>query len=110
MTTNKPVMALGGFGGSDPILTPAELQSMINNGTVRYFWLSAPTTRTGTGTGTEETRPNPVGGFGRQNEAATWVTNNCHVVPTSDWQPSSSSSNTATQGGTQLYDCATTNS
>src|SRR6185312_249710 len=37
LATGEPVMALGGFSGSDPILTVAQLQQDIANGTVRYF-------------------------------------------------------------------------
>src|SRR5437868_4136989 len=37
--TGKPVMALGGFLGSDPILTPTTLAQLVANGTVRYFLL-----------------------------------------------------------------------
>ncbi len=39
IATGKPVMALGGFSGSDPILTVAQLRALVANGTVRYFLL-----------------------------------------------------------------------
>ena len=35
--TGKAVMALGGFTGSDKILTRTQLQQLVKNGTVRYF-------------------------------------------------------------------------
>jgi len=52
LATGKPVMALGGFTGSDPILSVADLQRLIGNGTVRFFLLQggfggAPTFPTG---------------------------------------------------------------
>ncbi len=37
LATGKPVMALGGFTGSDPILSDAALQKLIADGTVRFF-------------------------------------------------------------------------
>jgi 4-amino-4-deoxy-L-arabinose transferase-like glycosyltransferase len=49
LATNKPVMSLGGFSGSDPILTPSELASMVANGTVRFFLLNSFGGRAGQG-------------------------------------------------------------
>src|SRR5205814_5016602 len=40
LATNKPVMALGGFSGSDPILTTNQLASLVKNGTVRFFLIN----------------------------------------------------------------------
>ncbi len=37
LSTNRPVMAMGGFSGNDPILTTGELQSLVHNETVRFF-------------------------------------------------------------------------
>jgi 4-amino-4-deoxy-L-arabinose transferase-like glycosyltransferase len=39
LATNKPVMSLGGFSGSDPILTTSQLKTLIHQGTIRYFLL-----------------------------------------------------------------------
>src|SRR5712692_585631 len=41
LATNKPVMSLGGFGGSDPILTTDQLATLVSQGTVRYFLLGS---------------------------------------------------------------------
>ncbi len=41
LATNKPVMSLGGFSGSDPILTTAQLASLVVNGTVRFFMVNS---------------------------------------------------------------------
>jgi 4-amino-4-deoxy-L-arabinose transferase-like glycosyltransferase len=124
LETNKPVMALGGFSGSDPILTTAQLQALIKNGTVRYFLLGSSG---GGGTGARAGGFNindlparireqinaqggnggpPTGGFGggtgggasSQGTLTSWVTQNCKVV-------SVSGSGSSTQGGSQLYDC-----
>jgi 4-amino-4-deoxy-L-arabinose transferase-like glycosyltransferase len=40
IATGKPVMALGGFTGSDPILTTAQLAQLAKEGKVKYFLLS----------------------------------------------------------------------
>ena len=90
IATGKPVMALGGFSGSDPILTVAQLQALVANGTVRYFLLG--------GGG---------GGFGGggSSSATSWVTNSCTAVSSSEWNGSGNISNG--QGlGLHLYDCA----
>jgi 4-amino-4-deoxy-L-arabinose transferase-like glycosyltransferase len=132
LETNKPVMALGGFTGSDPILTTAQLQALIKNGTVRYFLLGGGIGGGAVGTGARAggfNRDNlptqihaqiaaqgdkggpPTGSFGgsgggaggSQSTLTSWVTQNCKVVSASSWQSSSSSS--SSQGGSQLYDC-----
>ncbi len=121
LATNKPVMSLGGFSGSDPILTTSQLASLVANGTVRFFLLNSP------GRGQlpqqilnqipEQFRSQlqqaaRQGGFGGQSALTTWVTQHCKAVPASLWQ--SSSTGSATGGGfdrggaNQLYDCATT--
>ena len=99
LETGKPVMALGGFLGSDPILTPDTLATLVSNGTVRFFLLSG-----GRGFG---------GGFGGTGGSATaslegWVGNHCTVVPTSTWQTGGSgqvSGGFGFGGAQQLYDC-----
>jgi hypothetical protein len=40
IVTGKPVMTLGGFSGSDQILTLAQLKTLIREGQVKYFMLS----------------------------------------------------------------------
>jgi 4-amino-4-deoxy-L-arabinose transferase-like glycosyltransferase len=92
IATGKPVMALGGFSGSDPILTVAQLQALVANGTVRYFLLGGG----GGGFG---------GGSSGSSSATSWVTNSCSAVSSSEWSGSGNTSNG--QGlGLQLYDCA----
>ncbi len=90
LTTNKPVMALGGFSGGDPILTTSQLATLVKNGTVRYFLL-------GGGFGGP--------GGGQQSSLTTWVTKNCTVVPGSQWQSTSTSTNSGPDGNNQLYVC-----
>jgi 4-amino-4-deoxy-L-arabinose transferase-like glycosyltransferase len=116
LATNKPVMAMGGFGGSDPILTPSDLQALIQNNTVRFFLINAPRTTQGQNGGTTVRGGNNtnnggtggIGGFGgnsRQNALTSWISTNCSAVPASNWQHSTKAASPA-QGGNQLYDCA----
>ena len=93
IATGKPVMALGGFSGSDPILTVAQLRALVANGTVRYFLLGGGGGGFGGGPG------------GGSSSATSWVTNSCSAVSSSEWSGSGNTSNG--QGlGLQLYDCA----
>jgi 4-amino-4-deoxy-L-arabinose transferase-like glycosyltransferase len=90
LATNQPVMVLGGFSGSDPILTTAQLAALVKNGTVRYFLLN------GSGGG------GPGGG---QSTLTTWITQHAKVVSSSQWQSSSTSSSSNNVGGSaQLYE------
>ena len=100
LATNQPVMALGGFSGSDPILTTAQLAALVKNGTVRFFLLNS-----GGGFG---------GGPGGQSALTTWVTQHCTVVPASQWQSASTATINRAAGRTfgpfganQLYVCTT---
>jgi 4-amino-4-deoxy-L-arabinose transferase-like glycosyltransferase len=84
LQTNKPVMALGGFSGSDPILTTDELAAMVKDGTVHYFLLGGG------------------GGMGGSSSVTSWVQSNCTAVSASEWGGTSSSSSSSSG----LYYCA----
>jgi 4-amino-4-deoxy-L-arabinose transferase-like glycosyltransferase len=91
LETNQPVMALGGFSGSDPILTTSQLAALVKSGTVRYFLLN------GTGGGGP--------GGSSQSTLITWITQHSKVIPTSQWQSGSKSSTSSGFGGSQqLYE------
>lgn len=87
LATNKPVMALGGFTGSDPILTTSQLVTLINNGTVRYFLLGGG------------------GSPGGSSSVTTWVTQHCMAVSSSAWQSTSTTTNNGPGSASQLYSC-----
>ncbi|HYA99555.1 MAG TPA: glycosyltransferase family 39 protein [Ktedonobacteraceae bacterium] len=122
LATNKPVMSLGGFSGSDPILTTNQLAALVKNGTVRFFLLNsfnrgrqipAQILNQIPQQFRNRLQGGPGGfGFGGQQGALTaWVTQYCKAVPASKWQASStnSGSNGFGQGrSNQLYDCAPT--
>lgn len=109
LLTNKPVLALGGFGGSDPILSPGQLSALVANGTVRFFLLNAPRAGQTAATDTSaradhefsdrNTDDEIDGGGGQQGALASWVAQRCNIVPMSHW---SSAGDTAQV----LYDCA----
>ena len=46
--TGEPVMALGGFSGSDPILTAQQIAQDVAANTVRFFLISGSAARNGT--------------------------------------------------------------
>lgn len=73
--TGEPVMSLGGFSGSDQILSVDSLKDLIDKGKIRYFLGSA------SGGG---------GGMGGGNSGIfTWVSGHCTEVPAADWGGSS---------------------
>ena len=91
LETNQPVMALGGFSGSDPILTTSQLAALVKSGEVRYFLLN------GSGNG-------GPGGSG-QSTLISWITQHSKVISSSQWQSGSTSSASSGFGGSeQLYE------
>ena len=87
IVSGQPVMALGGFNGSDQILSLSQLQALVRAGTVRYFLLDG-------GFG------GPGGGAGGGNAQLTqWVQSSCAQVPASDYGGAST-------GGGTLYVCS----
>lgn len=118
LATGQPVMALGGFIGSDQIVTQAQLIQLIDKGTVRFFLLQSfsfnadqlpagipPAIREELEEGKLPSGLGGPGGFGAMGQTTQWVSTHCTKVPPLQWQ-----SNTATDtgfGGAQnLYDCA----
>ena len=83
-------MALGGFSGSDPILTPAQLAQLVANGTVHYFLVSSGA------------RADPVGGMAARTPLTQWITTHGTVVPASQYATGSAA--TTGGGGQTLYD------
>jgi hypothetical protein len=85
LRSGVPVMAMGGFMGSDPAPTVAELRADIHGGRLRFVLLGGR----GSGPG------GFFGGDGQGNvagERSSWVQGACAPVPT--------------VGGGSLYDCA----
>jgi 4-amino-4-deoxy-L-arabinose transferase-like glycosyltransferase len=85
-----PVIALGGFGGRDPVLSTDQLADLVDRGAVRFFLISH-------------------GGWGgsSQNESTSWVQENCEQVPQKLWQSSSRSNQEGeSERAPALYDCS----
>ncbi|MDP4183307.1 MAG: glycosyltransferase family 39 protein [Bacillota bacterium] len=61
LETGKPVMAVGGFSGSDNILTVDKLKEMVKDGQIRYFQISGR-------------------GMGQQSAINAWVEENGKIV------------------------------
>ena len=97
--TGKPVMAIGGFSGSDRILSLASLEALIQEGKVRYF-LTSGVEGSGLGGGT-------AGGNGA---LFSWVTTHCTPVNLAPGNGAESTAGTTAGTGTRaassLYDCA----
>ncbi len=91
LETNQPVMALGGFSGSDPILTTTQLVALVKSGAVRFFLLN--------GSGGGGPGGSPGGG---QSALTTWITQHARVISSSQWQSTSTSS--VFGGASQLYE------
>ncbi|HEY1387423.1 MAG TPA: glycosyltransferase family 39 protein [Ktedonobacterales bacterium] len=76
IASGQPVIALGGFTGSDQILTVSQLQALVSSGAIRYFLLDGG------------------GGFGGQGggngQLVSWVASNCAQVAASEYGGASS--------------------
>ena len=101
IASGEPVMAVGGFIGTDPIISSRGLQEKVRDGDVRYFFLS------------------PAGGLmpglSRGADSLAWVTRACVTVPVAEWdggagEDTARPGTQAFPGGPtaaafQLYDC-----
>ncbi len=94
LATNAPAMAMGGFLGTDPILTTTALAQLVHQGAVRYFLINGG--RAGAGPG-----------GGSQTTVTLWVIQHCTVVPASAYQTTAAAptSGFGRFGQQQLYDC-----
>nr|WP_315971318.1 glycosyltransferase family 39 protein [Paenibacillus sp. N3.4] len=70
--TGKAVMAMGGFSGSDPILTVDKLKQMVANKEIKFFLISSG------GFG--------GGGGGTSSEVTTWIKEHSTEVPKTEYQ------------------------
>ena len=101
LETGRPVLYVGGFKGSDQVVSAADLSQLVERGELRYIYWSSQ-------------------GMGSNSEISSWVTSACSVVqgfetttrnagaPDGTATSSSSSSSSGRQGGSQsiaLYDC-----
>jgi 4-amino-4-deoxy-L-arabinose transferase-like glycosyltransferase len=94
LETGAPVMAMGGFTGSDPAPSLAELRSYIASGQLRYVVIGGQGGGPGGAPGVAATASTGTGSDGTAATRDAWVTSTCTLVD---------------YGGTgtsALYDCA----
>jgi len=99
LATGDAALALGGYSGYDPILTPASLAALVKRGDVRYFLLPATNM---TLTEAQALYPASAMTFSTRytNRLTQWVGQTCVAVAPSAWQTS------VTLGAMQVFDCA----
>lgn len=91
LKTGEPVMALGGFIGGDKILSVDELEAMVLNREIRFFFLPleqkdlAKNRKLPQGIKPQNSVPPPPGDLGKQSEIQHWVKSNCSLVPVRFW-------------------------
>lgn len=81
LKTGEPILTLGGFSGSDPILTVNQFAQLVSNGEIRYAMVNS-----GTGRGMG------YGGNNSNSSIMSWIKENGKLVPDSEWKDSSSAS------------------
>lgn len=88
LSTGRPVIAMGGFSGSDPAMSVSRIKELVSTGRLRYVL-------PGGGPG----GPGGPGGLGGRgnSEALAWVQANCAVVPAAEYG--------GTGDGRPLYRC-----
>lgn len=101
LESGEPVMTIGGFSGSDKIITLNQFKQLVNDGELRYAIINGGLSKT-----------NNKVNFLRRNSDNTidnWIKSNGTLVKSSNWQPSTSSKNSKntkqnSQSSGQLYD------
>ena len=66
LSSGQPVMAIGGFNGSDSTLTLAQFKQLVKEGKIRYYVTSGGQGKSGD--------PGGAGGPGGNSEIASWAT------------------------------------
>jgi 4-amino-4-deoxy-L-arabinose transferase-like glycosyltransferase len=124
--TDEKVINLGGFMGGDQVFATEELSGLVDSGALRFFLVQdrermeemraereAEQEASG---GSAPQRPPPGGPPGMDNEAVTWVQDNCEKVPEELWKsPEEDEEQSGGPGGPggperaqALYDCGGT--
>jgi 4-amino-4-deoxy-L-arabinose transferase-like glycosyltransferase len=83
LETGRPVLFMGGFSGSDPVLDANGLARLVNQGELRYVMTGG--------------QGGPGGSS--NSDISNWVQNNCHLVD------NLTQSSGGMRGGSTLYDC-----
>lgn len=75
--TGKPVMAIGGFNGTDPIIGAKQLEQLVQKGRIHYFYLPAT---------------NPSSHLW----ITSWLRTHGRLIETNQWEGSSAATNKST--------------
>jgi 4-amino-4-deoxy-L-arabinose transferase-like glycosyltransferase len=98
LSTGQEVLNMGGFSGTVPEPTLAQVKNLVRTGQFRFILISGSGSGSGSGAG--------FGASGGQATASaidSWVTSACARVPATDYSTSTASA--ASSAGT-LYACA----
>jgi 4-amino-4-deoxy-L-arabinose transferase-like glycosyltransferase len=89
LETGRPVLFMGGFSGSDPVVDASSLSKLVAGGELRYILYSGN------------------GGFGRggssSSDVSSWIQSNCQVVK--DISQTSGGGLRGGMGSSTLYQC-----
>ena len=85
LKTGEPILTLGGFMGTDPILTVDQFKQLVTEGAIRYAMASGGTTR---GMGFAGAM-----GSNSNNAIMSWIKANGKLVPDSKWENSTKTKN-----------------
>ncbi|RIK42272.1 MAG: hypothetical protein DCC58_11265 [Chloroflexi bacterium] len=100
IATGLPAMALGGYIGNDPILTPEQFQAKLANGEVRYVLVNPRIDL-------ELPRSNIAREMSLPMLTLRWATEHCALVPWEAWRSKPATPANQEKGWSrQLYDCA----
>jgi len=119
LSTEEPVISIGGYNGVDPVFTADELAELVDEGSLRFFLMPdrdrieeirAEREQSGQQPGGPPGAPQggPPGGPMSalpQNGSAEWVEESCEQVPQELWQPSDSEQQRGPVRIQALYDC-----
>jgi len=111
LATGAPVMALGGFSGSDQILDLAEIQQKVSAGEIRFFLIPPnpnPFRRNSLGQ-PNPIQPQPGPPVSQQTEWIHWVVQSCQIVPGEEWNMQANAPRSASPAPgrerVELWDC-----
>lgn len=86
LETGEPVMTIGGFSGSDKIITVDQFKQLVDSGAIRYAIVNTESNNRGMGS-------YEFMGNNSNNALMNWIKQNGKIVPESKWQNSTTSRN-----------------
>ncbi|MEI6044125.1 MAG: glycosyltransferase family 39 protein [Chloroflexota bacterium] len=86
LATDRPVMALGGFSGYTPILTPTTLAARVANGEVHFFLIPSSNLTESQTSALYTLDPNIWFITSYTNALTHWVSDTCQPVAPEQWQ------------------------